>query len=89
MGQTASIEPQYPYSTATPLITLLAVLILESHRAGTVQLISNPLWALSVLQYLNACKGHLNFYSPYRPIGPYIYSVPVEYSYNSTPPYGP
>ena len=33
-----------------------------------------------------ACTVELYFYSPYGPYGLYRASVPVEYSYTSTPP---
>ena len=38
-------------------------------------------------QYLT-CTVQLYLYSPYRPYGLYTASVPVQYSYTSTPPMG-
>ena len=45
-----------------------------------------PLWAVRPVQSLSACTIQLYLYSPYRPYGLYRASVPVEYSYTSTPP---
>ena len=38
------------------------------------------------MQILSACAVQLYLYSPYRPYGLYRSSVPVQYSYTSTPP---
>ena len=38
------------------------------------------------LQSFSACTVQLYFYSPYWPYGLYRASVPVQYSYTSTPP---
>ena len=47
-----------------------------------------PLWALRPVQSLSACRVELYLYSPYGPYGLYRASVPVQYSYTSTPPMG-
>jgi len=47
-----------------------------------------PLWAVQPVQSLSACTVELYLYSPYGPNGMYIHSVPVQYSYTSTPPVG-
>jgi len=47
-----------------------------------------PLWAVRPLQSLSACTVELYLYSPYGPYGLYRASVPVQYSYTSTPPIG-
>jgi len=47
-----------------------------------------PLWAIRTLQSLGACTVELYLYSPYGPYGLYRASVPVQYSYTSTPPIG-
>jgi len=47
-----------------------------------------PLWAVRPLQSLNTCTVQLYLYSPYGPYGLYRASVPVQYSYTSTPPMG-
>jgi len=73
MGRTACTEPQCLYSRAIPLL---------------------PLWAVRPVQSLCACTVQLYLYSPYRPYGlystaiPLLPSVPVQYSYTSTPPIG-
>ena len=45
-------------------------------------------WALLTLQSLSACTVQLYLYFHYGPYGLYIASVPVQYSYTSTPPMG-
>jgi len=45
-----------------------------------------PLWTVRPVQSLSACTVELYLYSPYRPNGLYRASVPVQYSYTSTPP---
>ena len=47
-----------------------------------------PLWAVRPVQSLSACTVELYLYSPYGPYGLYGASVPVQYSYTSTPPMG-
>ena len=47
-----------------------------------------PLWAVRPVQSLNACTVELYLYSPYGPYGLYRASMPVQYSYTSTPPMG-
>ena len=44
-----------------------------------------PLWAVRPVQSLSACTVELYLYSPYRPYSLYRVSVPVQYSYTSTP----
>jgi len=44
-----------------------------------------PLCAVRPVQTLSACTVELYLYSPYRPYGLYRPSVPVQYSYTSTP----
>ena len=45
MGRTACTEPQCLYSTAIPLLSLLAVQPVQSHSACTVQLyLYSPYW---------------------------------------------
>jgi hypothetical protein len=45
-----------------------------------------PLWAKQPVQILSACAVELYIYSPYGPYSLYSASVPIEYSYTSTPP---
>ena len=47
-----------------------------------------PLWIVRPVQSLSACTVELYLYSPYGPYGLYRASVPVQYSYTSTPPMG-
>ena len=47
-----------------------------------------PVWAVRPVQNLSDCTVQLYFYSPYGPCGLYSASVPVQYSYTSTPPMG-
>jgi len=48
-----------------------------------------PLWAVQPVQSLSgACTVQLYLYSPYGPYCLYTASVPVQYSYTSTPPMG-
>jgi len=47
-----------------------------------------PLWAVRPVQSLSDCTVALYIYSPYGPYGLYRASVPVQYSYTSTPPMG-
>ena len=55
-----------------------------SRKSTAVPLL--PLWAERTVQRLSACTVELYLYSPYRPYGLYRASVPVQYSYTSTPP---
>ena len=47
-----------------------------------------PLLAVRPVQSLSACTVQLYLYSPYWPYSLYRASVPVQYSYTSTPPIG-
>ena len=47
-----------------------------------------PLWAVQPVQTLSACTVQLYLYSTYGPYSLYRASVPVQYSYTSTPPMG-
>ena len=64
ISRTSCTEPQCLYSTAIPLLPLLAV---------------------QPVQNLSACTVQLYLYSPYRLYSQYRASVPVQYSYNSSP----
>jgi len=44
-----------------------------------------PLWAIQPVQTLSACTVQLYLYSSYEPYGLHRASVPVQYSYTSTP----
>jgi len=45
-----------------------------------------PVWTVRPVQNLSARTVQLYLYSPYGPYGLYRSSVPVQYSYTSTPP---
>ena len=72
MGRMACTEPQCLYSTV------------QYSRA--IPLL--PLWAVWPVQSLSACTVELYLYPAYGPYGLYRASVPVQYSYTSTPPMG-
>ena len=46
------------------------------------------LWTVRPVQNLSTCTVQLYLYSPRGPYGLYTASVPVQYSYTSTPPMG-
>ena len=85
MGRTACTEPQCLYSTAIPLLSLWAIRPVHSLSACTVQL-----YLYSPMRH-TACTQPQCLYSraipllPYAPYGLYKASVPVQYSYTSTP----
>ena len=67
-------------------LTPHSLLLLWSRKSRGLPLL--PLWALRPVQSPSACIVQLYLYSPYRPYGLYRASVPVQYSYTSTPPMG-
>ena len=66
------------------MLTPQPLLVPFSRKSRTIPLL--PLWALRPIQSLSACTVQLYLYSPYGPYGLYRASVPVQYSYTSTPP---
>jgi len=89
IGRTAYTNPQCLYSRAIPLLPLSAVQPLQTLSACTVSATPLvPLWAVRPVQTLSSCTVHLYLYSPYGPYSLYRVSVPVRYSYTSTPPMG-
>ena len=99
MGRTACTEPQCLYSTAIPLLPSVPVQYSYTSTppmgrtactapqclySRAIPLL--PLWTVRPLQSLSACTVQLYLYSPYGPYGLYRASVPVQYSYTSTPP---
>ena len=62
------------------------LLVPWSRKSRAIPLL--PLWAVRPVQSLSACTVQLYLYSPYGPYGLYRASVPVQYSYTSTPPMG-
>ena len=77
-----------PESAAIPLLPLLAVRPVQSLSACTVAIPLLPLWTVRPVQNLSACTVQLYLYSTYGPYSLYRASVPVQYSYTSTPPMG-
>jgi len=68
---------------------LWAVWPVQSLSACTLELyLYSPLWAVQPVQSLSACTVQLYLYSPYGPYCLYRASLPVQYSYTSTPPMG-
>ena len=55
-----------------------------SRKSRAISLLT--LWAVQPVQSLSACTVQLYLYSPHGPYGLYRASVPVQYSYTSTPP---
>ena len=62
------------------------LLVPWSRKSRAIPLL--PLWAVRTVQCLSACTVQLYLYSHYWLYGLYRTSVPVQYSYTSTPPFG-
>ena len=65
------------------LLTTHPLLVPWSRKSRSIPLLH--LWAVRPVQSLNACTVELYLYSTYGPYGLYRASVPVQYSYTSTP----
>ena len=74
---------QYSY-TSTPPMDRTASTEPQCLYSTAIPLLH--LWAVRPVQSLSACKVQLYLYSPYGPYSLYRASVPVQYSYTSTPP---
>jgi len=81
----ASVPVQYS-NTSTPHIVRTAST--EPQCLYSTAIAPIPLWAVRPLQSLSACTVELYLHSLYGPYGLYRASVPVPYSYNSTPSMG-
>jgi len=68
------------------LLTAHFLLVPWSRMSTAIPLL--PLWAVRPVQSLSACTVELYLYSHYGPYDLYTDSVPVQYSYTSTPPMG-
>jgi len=99
MGRTVCTEPQCLYSRAIPLLPSVPVQYsytstppMDRTACSEPQSLYSraklllPLWTVRPVQSLSACTVELYLYSPYGPYGLYTVSVPVQYSYTSTPP---
>ena len=62
------------------------LLVPWSRKSRAIPLL--PQWAVQAVQSLSACTVQQYLYCPYWPYGLYRASVPVQYSYTSTPPIG-
>ena len=80
-----SVPVQYSY-TSTPPMCRKACTELQCLYSTAIPL--HPLWAVLLVQSLSTGRVQLYLYSPYGPYGLYRASVPVQYSYTSTPPMG-
>jgi len=69
-------------------VTLTPHLLLVpwSRKSRAIPLL--PAWAVRPVQSLSACTVDQYLYSPYRPYSLHRASVPVQYSYTSSPPIG-
>jgi hypothetical protein len=67
-------------------VTLTPHLLLVpwSRKSRVIPLLHH--WTVRPVQSLSVCTVQLHLYSPYGPYGLYRASVPVQYSYTSTPP---
>ena len=81
----ASVPVQYSY-TSTPTSGRKACTEPQCLYSTAITLLL--LWTVRSVQSLSACTVQLYLYSPYGPYGLYRASVPVQYSYTSTPSMG-
>ena len=76
---------QYSYTSTPPMDHTACT---QPQCLYSISITLLPLWAVRLVQCLSACTVQLYLYSPYGPYGLYRASVPVQYSYTSTPPMG-
>jgi hypothetical protein len=81
----ASVPAQYSY-TSTPPMDRTACTEPQCLYSTAIPLLH--IRTARSVQSLSACTVQLYLYSPYGPHGLYRASVPVQYSYTSTPPRG-
>jgi len=82
---TASVPVQYGYNS-TPTVGHMAFIQPQCLYNTAIPLLS--LLAIWPVESVSACTVQLYLYSPYGPYGLFRDSVPVQYSYTSTPPIG-
>ena len=77
---------QYSYTSPplSPCTVQLYLYSLQCVYSTAIPLLR--LWAVRPVQSLSACTVQLYLYFPYVPYGLYRASVPVQYTYTSTPP---
>ena len=85
MGRTACTEPQCLYSTAIPLLPLLAVQPVQRLSACTVELYLYSPMGRTACTEPQCLYSTANPLLPYGPYSLYRASVPVQYSCTSTP----
>ena len=88
IGAVRPVQSQCLYSTSTPLLPLWAVRPVQNLSTYSTVIPLLSLWAVRPVQRLCARTVQLNLYYPYGPYGLYRASLPVQYSYNSTPHMG-
>jgi len=81
----ASVSVQYSY-TSTPPVGRTVCIQPQCLYSRSIPLL--PLLSVWSVQSLSACTVELYLNSPYWPYGLYRASVPVQYSYTSTPSIG-
>jgi len=81
----APVPVQYSY-TSTPPMGRTTCTQPQCLYSRAIPLL--PLCAVRPVQSLSACTVQLYLYSPYGPYDLHRASVPVQYSYTSTPPMG-
>ena len=81
----ASVPVQYGYTFTPPTYRTACTEPQYLYSIATPLL---PLWTVRPVQSLSVRTVDLYLYSPYGPCGLYRASVPVQYSYTSTPPMG-
>jgi len=79
------VPVQYSYTSTPPMDRTACT---EPQCLYSIAIPLLPLWAVRPVQSLSACTVELYLYCPYGPYGLYRASVPVQYSYTSTPPMG-
>ena len=78
-----SVPVQYSYTSTPPMGRTACT---EPQCLYSIAITLIPLWSVRPVQSLCACTVQLYIYSPCGPYGLYRASVPVQYSYTSTPP---
>jgi len=79
----ASVPVQYSYTSTAPIGRTACT---GPQCLSSIAISLLPLCAMQPVQSLTSCTVLLYLYSPYVPYSLYRASVPVQYSYTSTPP---
>ena len=78
----ASVPVEYSYTSTPPMGRTVCT---EPQCLYSTAIPLLPLWDVRPVHSLSACTVELYLYSLYGPYGLYRASVPVQYSYTSTP----